>query len=348
MDCPNSRLCFVCSKQACCYHKYLEGEINCRHTCICRPLCKSSANKREKAIEIDFNEIPEFVKVGRIKNPCIGIPASSRYIPQIPVRLREAKNALKLVDEAELDAIAISLGDFFTPNGDFNKYYREAKIRKLHNYLDYDGYILLTTDIKDFLCDQLSRSKLIDMIYSLEPNGVTTYDTYCYDDQPSFVTQIKMVEALKGTRETFDELNTEAIGLAIGPPNKLFEWYSSCLVEMGGKVLAIPCYEVRVRGKKQERVGPISHRIKFLRDNFPSAEIILLSVSASRAFKVFSADYYSSLTWFIVKEKNRVRKNKLRLERLLRYKQLTKKYGSQRMVSLNGRGEISEKIHRKR
>ena len=257
----------------------------------------------------------------------------SRYIPQVPVT-GDLRRAVRLVKNAQAPTITVSLNDFFTPNGDLNKHFDKARSRKLHGYLDYDGEILLSTDIKDFLCDILSPDKYVHIVNTLQPDYVTTFDTYCYDDQPSFITQMKMVEALRKTCAAVGRVNAGVVGLALGPPNALFEWYSHCLVRAGAKNLAIPCYEQRVRGRKTKHVHAISRRINFLRSSFPDTRIILLSVGPSRAWKVFSADYYSSLSWFMVKEKDPVKKDNIRLGRLIRYRELSSKYASQRMVNL--------------
>ena len=257
----------------------------------------------------------------------------TRYIPQIPITSNTRK-AIRLVKKADLAAIAISLNDFFTQNGELNVFFGKAKNAKLHGYLDYDEDIILTTDMRDPLCDKLSADRLARIVGCLQPDCVTTFDTYCYDDQPSFITQMKMVEALKKTCAAVDRIDLDVLGLALGPPNELFKWYSRCLVETGVKNLSIPCYEQRVRGRKTQHVRAISKRIKFLKTSFPDTRIILLSVSPSRASRVFSADYYSSLSWFMPKEKNPVKKNKMRLERLLRYKKQSTEYASQTMVGL--------------
>jgi hypothetical protein len=257
----------------------------------------------------------------------------TRYIPQIPVT-SDARKAIGLVRKAELAAVAISLNDFFTQNGELNEFFRKAKSAKLHGYLNYDDDIILTTDMRDSLCDMLSADRFAKIVNCLQPDCVTTFDTYCYDDQPSFITQMKMVEALKKTCTAVDRIDLDVLGLTLGPPNDLFEWYSRCLVEAGVKNLSIPCYEQRVRGRKTQYVRAISKRIKFLKTSFPDTRIMLLSVSPSRASRVFSADYYSSLSWFMPKEKDPVKKNNMRLERLLRYKRQSTEYASQEMVGL--------------
>jgi hypothetical protein len=296
--------------------------------------------KKEKISNICLDAVPSSLLEVRFQNVCTSLP--EHYLPEIRLFPREVRNATDFIRSNGFRAITISLSDFFTPEGRFNvNVLRVNESGGLHLFLKFKGQIILTTDINDFLCDRLNATKLYHLLKILRPDFVTTFDTYCYDDQPSFLSQIKMIETLDKISQLNaliqnGEIDVGMIGLSIGPsipPDfRLFKWYSMCLDYIGCKVFAIPCYELRTRGDKKSRVEKIAMKIQILRDGFPNSKIILLSCSPAEP-KVPASDYYSSYTWYMVKGEN---KDIIKSRKLLGYRKFAQEYSEQRMISVYG------------
>lgn len=339
MHCPNEEYCLICSfneRYKCCYWRYLKGEVECSKKCECRRLCRSRPDIKIKALRVNLTEIPDFVKSKRFQKTCNGF--SDLFIPEIKPYRGELKEAINSVKKADVKSLTISLLHFITPKGRFNKrFYRVKRAGGLHSFLNFDGKIILTTDIPNILCDRIDADRLCLYVESLKPDCITTFDTYYHDDQPTFITQIKMYETLEKTVRLSDKIKSPVIGLAIGPSNKLFEWYARCLVKLGCNLLAIPCFESRSRGSKKAGLGKIAERIQMIKSIHPDIQILLLSCSPSYP-KVYGANYYSSYaSWWMVDGENSFKK---RVEKLKKYKRDAERYSKQRLVRKNGRGTL--------
>ena len=308
------------------------GKIECERNCTCKNLCHSRPERKQEALRIDLNNAPQFIVGKRFQKVCNGLP--DRYIPEVKPYPDEMKKAIELTKKTGFKSLLISFSHFLTKKGKFNReFFKVKKAGGLHNYLNFNGKIVLVTDLLDTLCDALNVERLCISVTLLKPDYITTFDTYYYDDQPMFITQIKMLETLQKTVALYDKLDVPVIGLAVGPSNELFKWYTHCLIKLGCKILAIPCFESRSRGSKKSGVKKIAKRILMVKDIDSEAQILLLSCSPSRP-RAYGADYYSSYSaWWIMKGKNA---NQKRMEKLEAYKKVAKEYSKQKLVHENG------------
>jgi hypothetical protein len=206
---------------------------------------------------------------------------------------KERQKAMSIVREANVRIIAVSLQNLFNRYKE-NILFRRVRAMGLHRFFDYSGEILLTTDVKDRLCDRFveNPSYFRDIVEQLKPDYLTTFDSYTYSNIPASISRVKMLEAQISMHSIMD-LECKIIGLALGAaPDQIYD-YVKLLTRQGCKIIAHPVYELR----KQSDTSSIRWRVWLSREL--GAKVLLLSCGPGLTSKrrVYS-DYYSNWSWF--------------------------------------------------
>jgi hypothetical protein len=217
----------------------------------------------------------------------------SHFIPEIMPEKKARQKAISIVKEANIRIVAISLQNFFNRTTG-NILLRRARATGLHRFLDYSGEILLTTDVKDRLCDLFfeNPSYFRSIVEQLKPDYLTTLDSYTYSNIPACISGLKMLEAQLSMRSLMD-LDCRIIGLALGAaPDQILD-YADLLTRQGCRIIAHPVYEFR----RQSDTFAIRWRIGLSRRL--GAKVLLLSCGpgATLRRRVY-ADYYSNWSWY--------------------------------------------------
>lgn len=249
-----------------------------------------SYKNHEKRIAENFEQSENWV----FKNPATKLP--SFFVPEIMPMRNERETAISMVKAAGVPIIAISLQNFFHGKRE-KSLLTEARKRGLHDFLNYAGEIVLTTDVDDQLCNKFMENPayFVSLVRKLEPEYLTTFDTYTYSNVPACISRLKMLETLISMKNLAD-LDCKIIGLALGAtPAQVFN-YVRTLMTMGCRIIAHPVYEFR-RGKDPDNNYSIRWRILLSREQ--KAKVMLLSCSPSITGRMrVYADYYSSWSWF--------------------------------------------------
>ena len=153
---------------------------------------------------------------------------------------------------------------------------------------------MLTTDVRDRLCDFFldKPDYFVEMVNALAPEYLTTFDSYTYNDIPTYISEIGICRTLIGL-EYLEQTDAKLIGLVLGSNSSQVLAHSRKLVSAGIKLLAYPSYEFR-RQRMDEVLGS---RLRLLH-HYLTLPVLALSCSANPARRTIQAEYYSSLSWF--------------------------------------------------
>ncbi len=300
-----SELTFYCDMQAvckscvlyippyqCCYQEFLltRRECNfrkCYFSRVCPHADPQAFKNKEFLLSNSLGEQTNNV----FRNVATAFP--SAFIPEVMPMKKEAQDAISIAKDVKVPIIAVSLQNFFR-GIDETLALRRARKLGLHQFFGFSGEIILTTDVKNRLCDWFAENPhyFKMLLEQLEPNYVTTLDTYTHSNVPACISRLKMMETTLSTNN-FLNLKTKIIGLSLGATPKQVYDYTTLLMKMGCKIIAHPVYEFR----KTADTDSIRWRLRISQKL--GAKTLLLSCGAgvSSRMRVYS-DYYSTWSWF--------------------------------------------------
>jgi hypothetical protein len=239
----------------------------------------------------------------------------SPFIPEIMPVGKDQQEALSIAKDVGVPIIAVSLQNFFRGTRE-TLLLRRARKSGLHHFFDYSGDIILTTDVKDRLCDLFVENPNYFRAFAeqLSPDYLTTFDTYTYSNIPGCIARIKILEATLSSYQLMN-LNCKIVGLALGAtPDQVYN-HVEVLTKLGCKIIAHPVYEFR----KEADTDSIRWRIRLSRKL--RAKVLLLSCSPGlTARRRVYSDYYSTWSWFSSvssRDGNAYRKRRTKLLRMI-------------------------------
>jgi len=290
--CQFSYLCQFCT--SCCLSKRLKEkdfEKCYSYQCINSPYCI-------EAIEglLSSKDIPKLNSIFRtkykVKKPFNRFNQS--FIPRINISSEKTRSTLiKIIEEQNLDTIAVSLQDLLSE--DKNLIIIPSKLEDLHKLLNFEGKILLLTNIKDIYCEKLlvldNLFKFIDSLKILNPDIITTIDANFYISQPFFITIYQLSRIIEANKYLKD-LDIYQIGLIPPLPLKIFKKFLEIMLKIGYKTIGIPLLEIN-------RCRDFSLRRKIMRalNDFKltyNFEFILIS---TKPYNKTQIDCFSSHSW---------------------------------------------------
>ena len=309
LKCPFIDLCQFCNdyfQNICClYSTYSQNDFKkCEEIGLCPNLhlCRDAINDKLKRIALFYDIIPSLDVIKAHKYSVIKPfnDFQTRFIPRIEVYGENFKNQIKIIHKLNIDCIAVSLADFISNI--------EGKILKdnfkydLHDRLDFDGKILLQTNIPDFYCIKIMENyqKYREALSCLNPDIITTFDANFYLDQPLFVNSIQIFKILNAN-SLISDLEIPQIFLLPPAPLPLFKSIFEVFLRSNHKAICLPIAEFS-KSKNSYLLKIINH-INFIRETSDKKfEILLLSKNPSISIY---ADCYSSNTWAKVKGKQK-------------------------------------------
>lgn len=311
----------------CCYYEFLLTHRECKFgKCFFTKCCphanlKSFRDKEKRLVDILGNLNNVF------KSPATSLP--STFVPEVMPMQKERERAISIIKDIDVPSIVVSLQNFFRGTRE-TSLLAEARKRGLHEFLNYAGEIVLTTDVDDRLCDKFVENPdyLVSAVKKLKPEYLTTFDTYTYSNVPACIARLKMREVMSSMDKLL-YLDCKIIGLALGATPAQIYGYVQTLIAMGCHIIAHPVYELR-KGKNPE-THSIRWRIRLSKEL--KAKVLLLSCSPgiTGRMRVY-ADYYSSWSWYSSvnsKDKKAYEKRKAKLSRMI---ELGKKYSGQTIL----------------
>ncbi len=320
-NCPFIDLCQFCNNyflDICCLFKiYKKNDFKkCTKLGLCPNLhvCRDAINGKLSRMSLFYNIIPSLEDIKSydyiVKKPFKKF--KNRFIPRIEVFGEKFKNQMKIIKKLEIDAIAVNLADFISNiEGEILK---ENFKNNLHDRLDFDGKILLQTNIPDCYCIKIMENhlKYIDAINCLNPDIITTFDANFYLDQPLFINSIQIINILNANL-LISELDIPQIFLLPPTPLPLFKSIFEVFLRSNHKSICIPVAEFSK--SKNSYILKILNFINYVRETSDKKfELLLLSKNPD---KKMYANCYSSNTWVKLKERNTKEKRLRKMEKKL-------------------------------
>lgn len=306
----------VCHPFQCCYQEFLLTQRECNYAkCLSGKACPHKGltefKNRLLAASKALNESGDI----RFKNPATMLP--SAFIPEIMPMKKERIEAISIAKNVGVPIIAVSMQNFFRGTHE-TLFLRKAKQIGLHRFFNYSGEIVLTTDVHDRLCDCLVEypQYFQGLVEQLNPDYVTTLDTYTHSNVPACVARVKMLEAVLSSRVLLD-LKSKVIGLALGATPFQVYTHVDSLMKMGCRIVAFPVFEFR----KFADNDSIRWRLRISQKLCAKSLLLSCSAGVSCRMRVYS-NYYSTWSWFSSissKVSNAHEKRRLRLRKMLEF-----------------------------
>jgi len=170
---------------------------------------------------------------------------------------------------------------------------QRASSRGLHDFLGFDGKILLSTVMEDELLDELTPDDYLRMINDIKPDATMTPDSYTYLDDPLCLSWEQTMKQAAFSR-AFSELDIPIVGLIKGAIWKQIAWSAERAIELGCSSFAIPSRELTELDLLD---GVISAILSALQKGKREAQLSLYGLSYPLRRR--GEFVYSGLSWFI-------------------------------------------------
>ncbi len=153
----------------------------------------------------------------------------------IPLTRLDCKNSIKLAKAINSPIIVIPIYDLLTDaKAKFNKTFEDIKACDgIHNYLDYNGFVILSLIMRDDLIWKSGPKKYAEIINTIKPNAFTTVDGGTYNKQE--IKSWKEVIRLSNETKKLIELcpNVKPIGHVKGCNSVQIKSHLEYLKELG-------------------------------------------------------------------------------------------------------------------
>jgi len=171
-----------------------------------------------------------------------------------------------------------------------------ASSKGLHDYLGFDGKILLSTVMQDELIDKLKREDYFKLIADLRPDVTMIPDNYTYTDVPLHQSWSQTIRLVTFAND-FLELDIPVIGLVKGADAHQIAWSLQKQIEMGYNSFVMPSRELFEEGLLNDFLQSALLILDANRDiNGLDSELLLYGISQKLRYEEVS---YSNLSWFI-------------------------------------------------
>jgi len=167
----------------------------------------------------------------------------------------------------------------------------------LHDYLGYNGKILLSTVMPDELIDKLAMDDYSKLIKDLKPDVTMVPDNYTYTDVPLLQSWSQTIR-LASFANDFLELDIPAIGLVKGGNLRQMDWIIRREMEMGYVSFAMPARELYEESSLDEYLPYVLTTLK-KNARAHEREFELLLYGIGQKLGRYKGISYSNLSWFI-------------------------------------------------
>lgn len=173
----------------------------------------------------------------------------------------------------------------------------KASSMGLHDYLGFNGKILLSTVMPDELIDKLTTEDYSKLIKELRPEATMVPDNYTYTDVPLHQSWSQTIR-LASFANDFLELDVPAIGLVKGGNLRQMDWVLRKEIEMGYVSFAMPARELYIEGSMNEYLPYVLMSLK-RNARVHKREFELLLYGVGQKLRRYNGISYSNLSWFI-------------------------------------------------
>ncbi|MEM2886123.1 MAG: hypothetical protein QXF24_08560 [Thermoproteota archaeon] len=172
----------------------------------------------------------------------------------------------------------------------------EALSKGLHDFLNFNGKILLSTVMPDELIDKLTKDDYFKLIKELKPDAAMIPDNYTYVDAPLYQSWSQTMRLISLANDFLD-LDIPLIGLIKGANLGQIHVSLSREVEMNYVSFVMPARELFEQGLLGDLLSHVLIMLKKLgRVNNKKLEIVIYGVGRKLGYKGIS---YSNFSWFL-------------------------------------------------
>ncbi|MBO3798058.1 MAG: hypothetical protein QXI42_04830 [Thermoproteota archaeon] len=231
VSCPYfKKACIGCVIETCLVDKCIKGTsytgiTHPKSFCRLRPYCPIGGKERPSPVQVSSLGRKQ---VARIKFP--------RFIPEIDI---SDERSWIWREGFQVPAVFVPLWQLLTNENFLSK----ASSKGLHDYLGFDGKILLSTVMPDELIDRLETKDYFRLIEELRPDATMVPDNYTYTDVPLYQSWSQTIRLVSFAND-FLELDIPLIGLVKGANLRQMDWAVRRQVEMGYVSFAMPAREL--------------------------------------------------------------------------------------------------------
>ncbi len=310
-NCPAEDICRYCnfniSKKCCLYKRIQVLNFNrcfsqdCVNSQDCVEVLNEYLYRIRKSIQI--SDIPTLEEILSnyyiVEKPFKNL--NDHLVPRMDINsINKRKMHISLIQDLNFEIVAVSLQEMMSTSQKF--LLKSNFLCDLHDLLQFNGKILLLTNISDYFCekilDQKNLFKFIDLLRILNPDIITTFDTNFYHIQPLFITLFQLNRILKANYYLKD-LNIYQIGLVPPIPLFLFKKVCSLMIKMGYKTIGVPLQEINKNHEFKFR----DYLVGILNEFKLRYGIKFILISTNPYFKSH-VDCFSSHTWVVKNTKS--------------------------------------------
>jgi len=269
----------VCLVARCLHGEHHEGLTYPRSFCKLRPYCPRGGEGRPPSVPIP--------PIGEKSMAKVKFPG---FIPEIDTT---DQRSWFWRGGIQLPMIFVPLWQLLLKEDMLSK----ASSMGLHDYLGFDGKILLSTVMPDELIDKLRMEDYTKLIHDLRPDATMVPDNYTYTDVPLHQSWSQTIR-LASFANDFLELGIPAIGLVKGGNLRQIEWIIRREMEMGYISFVMPARELYSEGSLDEYLPYVLMTLK-RNARFHEREFELLLYGIGQNLSRYKGICYSNLSWFI-------------------------------------------------
>ena len=164
----------------------------------------------------------------------------------------------------------------------------------LHDFLGFEGKILLSTVMEDELLDKLTLKDYAEIVAAARPDATMVPDVYTYLDDPLCLSWQQTIKSAN-LAKAFSGFDVPVVGLVKGAIGKQVAWSTQNIVALGYQTAALPCREL-VRLDLLD--GMLMGIVGILRKRTREPRLLLYGLSYPLG-KYQRELSYSGFSWFI-------------------------------------------------
>ncbi|MEM3712028.1 MAG: hypothetical protein QXR97_00590, partial [Thermoproteota archaeon] len=258
--------------------KSYSGITHPRSFCRLRSYCPIGGRDRPPPLPIPSVEMRQMERVD-----------FSRFVPEIDVT---DERSWLWKEDVQMPMVFVLLWQLLTDENILS----QASSKGLHDYLGFDGKILLSTVMPDELIDKLKTKDYFKLINDLRPDATMIPDNYTYTDAPLYQSWSQTIRLIFFAKE-FLKLDVPLIGLVKGANLRQMDWTIRKQVEMGYVSFVMPARELFEEERLDEFLPYILQTLK--RSYKRKADFELLLYGIGQRLGRYRDISFSNLSWFL-------------------------------------------------
>ncbi|MGC8831424.1 MAG: hypothetical protein ACP5PQ_02435 [Thermoproteota archaeon] len=283
VGCPYFREpCIGCVIETCLVDKCIKGTsytgiTHPKSFCRLRPYCPIGSRDRPPPVSIP--------SLGRRQMPKVKFP---RFVPEVDM----------LDQRSWIWRDGFQVSEVFVPLWQLlinENMLAQACSKGLHDYLGFDGRILLSTVMPDELIDKLETNDYFRLVNDLRPDATMVPDNYTYTDVPLYQSWSQTIRLISFANN-FLKLDVPLIGLVKGANLRQMDWAVRRQVEMGYVSFAMPAREL-FEEEMLDYFLPLV--LQTLKKSHRGSDFELLLYGVGQKLWRYKNVSFSNLSWFL-------------------------------------------------